>query len=144
MAIDIVKPLKIENPASGGSQTDPFPTEAKPTEDYAAFKGIAFEGLDTHLIEKIGGLILDKHPDSSEKPTYLVNGELDYIEFFNTSTQITSNRLAKVQMSYDVNLNPTTETWYIYSSDGTTVLRTIVKTYTFVNDELTNSTETTS
>lgn len=51
MAIDIVKPLKIENPATGGTQTDVFPTEVTPTQDYIAAKGIAFDGLATKTVD---------------------------------------------------------------------------------------------
>lgn len=50
MALDKVKPLKIENPLNGGVQTDVFPTETTPTVDYLACKGIAFENTDTESI----------------------------------------------------------------------------------------------
>lgn len=48
--VDKVKPLKFENPATGGTETDVFPTEADPTEDYLSAKGIAFENSDTLLV----------------------------------------------------------------------------------------------
>lgn len=48
---DKIKPLKFENPASGGTQVDYLPTEAKPSEDYIAAKGIAFENNDLRLID---------------------------------------------------------------------------------------------
>lgn len=48
---DKVKPLKIENPALGGSETDPFPTEADPNEDYITGKGFAFENNDDRLLD---------------------------------------------------------------------------------------------
>lgn len=51
---DKIKPLKIENPATGGSQTDPFPVEANPTEDYIAAKGTAFENADDKLMDLDG------------------------------------------------------------------------------------------
>jgi len=51
MAVDKVKPLGLENPASGGTQTDPFPTELDPNEDYIAAKGVAFENADNRLID---------------------------------------------------------------------------------------------
>jgi hypothetical protein len=47
---DKIKPLKIENPALGGTETDMFPTEANPTEDLASVKGIAFEDSDNTQI----------------------------------------------------------------------------------------------
>ena len=52
---DKVKPLKIENAATGGTQTDGFPTEADPTQDYLAAKGIAFENSDTRLFDLSAG-----------------------------------------------------------------------------------------
>lgn len=54
MAVDKVKPLKIESSATGGTEDNLFPTEADPTEDYLAAKGIAFENLDTHLVDRVG------------------------------------------------------------------------------------------
>lgn len=48
---DKVKPLKIENPASGGTDTDTGPTETNPNQDYLATKGIAFENADNRLID---------------------------------------------------------------------------------------------
>lgn len=53
MAVDRVKPLKIET-ATDGTQTDPFPVEANPTQDYLASKGIAFENNDNRLIDLDG------------------------------------------------------------------------------------------
>jgi hypothetical protein len=44
----------MENIASGGSQTDPFPTETNPLQDYLASKGIAFENSDTRLLDLDG------------------------------------------------------------------------------------------
>jgi len=49
---DKVKPLKIENSATGGTQNDPFSVETNPTQDYLAAKGIAFENSDTYLMDK--------------------------------------------------------------------------------------------
>lgn len=52
--VDKVKPLKFENPASGGTEADIYPTEADPTEDYLAPKGIALENNDSRLIDLDG------------------------------------------------------------------------------------------
>lgn len=51
---DKVKPLKIENSATGGTQIDPYPTETNPTQDYLATKGIAFENNDNRIIDLDG------------------------------------------------------------------------------------------
>lgn len=53
MAVDKVKPLKMETP-SGGTETDSVPTATDPSEDYLATKGIAFENDDDTRIEKVG------------------------------------------------------------------------------------------
>lgn len=53
--VDKVKPLKIENPATGGTQTDMFPTETNPAADYIATKGIAFENNDGLIIDAQSG-----------------------------------------------------------------------------------------
>ena len=49
--MDIIRPLKLESPASGGTELDMFPTETDPTEDYAVAKGVAIEDTDT-IIDK--------------------------------------------------------------------------------------------
>jgi hypothetical protein len=47
--MDKVKPLKIET-AIDGTQTDPFPVEANPNQDYLATKGISFENtIDKYI-----------------------------------------------------------------------------------------------
>lgn len=51
---DKVKPLKIENPATGGTDTDMTPREMSPSADYAAVKGIAFENNDNSLLDLNG------------------------------------------------------------------------------------------
>lgn len=51
---DKIKPLKIETVSGGGTQNDMFPTEANPTQDYIATKGIAFENNDGRLIDLDG------------------------------------------------------------------------------------------
>lgn len=54
--MDKVKFLKIEQ-SIDGTQSDPFPTEANPQEDYASIKGIAFQNRDDVKIESIGNEI---------------------------------------------------------------------------------------
>ena len=53
MVVDKIKPLKYETPTDG-TEFDFLPTEAKPSEDYIAAKGIAFENDDDIRIEKDG------------------------------------------------------------------------------------------
>lgn len=51
---DKIKPLKIENPSNGGTETDFLPTESNPSEDYVAAKGIALENNDNRIIDLDG------------------------------------------------------------------------------------------
>lgn len=43
MALDRIRPLKIESPDSGGTQEDAFPTDADHNEDYIDMRGIVFQ-----------------------------------------------------------------------------------------------------
>lgn len=52
--VDKVKPLKIENSATGGTQNDMLPVEANPAQDYLAAAGLSLAGLDTILIGNDG------------------------------------------------------------------------------------------
>jgi len=83
-------------------------------------------------------------PTNSQKPVYLGNGEVDYVEVFSSPTQITANRVSKVTMAYDGNLNPTTETWVHFDpADGTTVLKTHTKTHSWVGADYDKTTSVT-
>lgn len=53
--VDKVKPLKLENPSTGGTETDSFPTETNTTEDYLACYGVALENSDSYLIDHTKG-----------------------------------------------------------------------------------------
>ena len=52
--IDKVRPLKIENPAEGGTQTDYMPTETNPSQDYLSAAGIALQDNSTTTIDLDG------------------------------------------------------------------------------------------
>lgn len=52
MAIDKVRPLKLEDPASGGTETDDFPTSLDPSEDNVQCNGIVLEDA-THNDENV-------------------------------------------------------------------------------------------
>ena len=43
MALDRIRPLKIESPSSGGTQEDAFPTDVNHNEDYADLRGMVFQ-----------------------------------------------------------------------------------------------------
>jgi len=42
--VDRVRPLKLENPGSGGTQTDLYPTAANPNQDHLDVRGIVIQG----------------------------------------------------------------------------------------------------
>lgn len=128
--VDKIKPLKLEDTTSGSSFNF-TPTETSPSQDYLATKGIAFENSDSFLIDKIGRELSAKVPTRYAVPTYLGNGEINTISYYNSATFVDANRIAKVTMAYDVNIDPTSEVWVYYDTDGTTVLRTV--TFTFSN-----------
>lgn len=84
-------------------------------------------------------------PTNSQKATYLGDGELDFIEIFSVSTQITANRIARVDFTYDANINPITEVWkHFDTADGTTVLKTFTLTHTWVGDDYDKTTSATT
>lgn len=139
MAIDTVYPLKLETPVEGGTQLDMFPTEANPLQDYLATKGVCFEADKNFFFDKVGRTFSFNHPRTYEKATYLANGEIDYIEFFNSNTFITANRVAKISFTYDVNIDPTAEVVALYDTNGSTILRTITWSHIFSGGDLTQS-----
>ena len=144
MAVDKVKPLKLETSVDG-TENNPFPTETDPTEDYLASKGIAFENLDTFLAKKSGGVLRFQVPDCSQKPIFLANGDVDYVEFFEGATQTTINRRMRVDLTYDTSLNPTVEVWQVFDpADGTTVLETGTLTHTWSGVDYVSSSEVTT
>lgn len=134
---DKIKPLKIESAATGGTQNDGFPTETDPSQDYLATKGIAFENLDTFLIDKIGRTIIERFPDLYHNVTYS-SGDVSNIEFFNSATFITANRVARYDFTYTSG-NITSEVLRIYDTDGTTVLRTYTWAHTYSSGDFVSS-----
>ena len=56
---DFIKPLKIENPAGGGTQVDVYPTEANPSQDYLCGKGLALGATQqVQIYEALGVMLL--------------------------------------------------------------------------------------
>ena len=141
--VDKVKPLKLESSATGGTEDDLFPHEADPSEDYLAAKGISFEGLDTHLAEKIGGVLKFTCPDSSQKANY-TGDSVSSVEMFQGAVQTTINRRARMDATYTGD-DLTTEAWKIYDpANGTTVLRTITLTHTYAANVYQSTAEATT
>lgn len=141
--IDKIKPLKIET-AIDGTQTDPFPTEANPAQDYVAAKGVSFENSDEYYLSKIGRIIESTSPNGSMKVSYNSDGLVSTVEYFEGATQTTPERIAMSTLTYDIDLLPTLETIEVFDADGTTVLRTISNAFEFSDFELVNMEVTTS
>jgi hypothetical protein len=134
--VDRVKPLGIESSSTGGSEDEQIPTEMNPLEDYVAVKGIAFENSDDFRLEKFKRVILESFPLTTQLVTYLGNGDVDYVEYFNSATQINANRIAKITIGYTSG-DPTSETAIIYDTDGTTTSRTITSTFSYTGSDVT-------
>lgn len=130
--VDKVKPLKIENAGTGGAETDVYPTEADPTEDYLSAKGISFGGSDDFLHEILGRALVEKHPALYQSITYVSNN-VTSITYYNSASFITANRIAKSDMTYSSN-NLTQEILTIYDTNGTSILRTYTYTHTYVSN----------
>ncbi len=129
--VDKVKPLCFEE-LTDGSQLDFIPTEADPTQDYGSLKGISFENLDNFLVDKIGRAIVELFPSLYQEAVY-TSDTLTALNFYNSSSFITANRIARYDLTYTSN-NLTSEVLSIYDTNGTTVLRTYTWTHTYSSD----------
>lgn len=136
---DKVKPLGFENSALGGTESLPTPTEIDPSEDFLAAKGMAFENSDSFLVQKLGRIITGSFPHVTTKIGYLGNGDVDYVEFFNSASQVTANRIARVDLTYSSG-DPATEAWKVYDTNGTTILETTTLTYSYSSGDIDNVT----
>lgn len=77
-------------------------------------------------------------PTTSQAPIFALDGTLTSVTFYTGPIQIVANRMAKIELTYDIDLNPATETLTLYSLvNGTTILKTVTKTYTFTTGILT-------
>ncbi len=132
--VDLVRPLKLEN-------GDFVPTETKPNEDYLNALGMAFGLDDSFIMDKIGRVIAEKYPNLYQSASYNVDKTVNYVELYNSNNFITANRIARYDVSYNVNLTPSSETLKIYDTDGTTILRTFTTTYTYSGVDLVSSSE---
>lgn len=55
--MDVVRPLKFENPGSGGTQFDYFPTEVNESEDYTIQHGVMIDNQNTFINRNVNGEI---------------------------------------------------------------------------------------
>lgn len=82
MAVDRIKPLKLESPDSGGVETDDFPTSLNANEDFVDCRGVAIQNDtsndDAVLISRdaFGNLTFLDVANTVKTLTDLVNGGL--------------------------------------------------------------------
>lgn len=125
MAIDKIKPLKIENPSNGGTQTDPYPTETNPAQDYLSAKGLALEGNEVAVISGLSGVMNFQDSIQTSQIT-LTQLRTAINNTFNNSTNgfVSTNVQAAIEEAR--NTNP-----YSYVT-STTAVSTSSTTYTTV------------
>lgn len=94
---DKVKPLGLESPSNGGSESYPVPTELDPTEDYVSAKGLSLENRDDALINLQGSSIGFVDPVSGTHPFKSLKSQ-DYClqTPLNPFIQVTSDTFAVV------------------------------------------------
>lgn len=102
--VDKVKPLKIENPALGGTELDLFPREADPSEDYLSAKGVALEDNDNTVIFGDSGIMKFQDTDEITPLTLsdLANRlplEFGSVEDASVSTTTSNNFVTKITTS---------------------------------------------
>ena len=87
--VDRVKPLKLEN-TTDGTETNRFPTETDPTEDYLACKGLALENSNGTLVYGDSGVL--KFKDTEKTTAHSLDNILDaeFEDFSPTGTTLTS------------------------------------------------------
>ena len=102
--------------------------------------------LNTYIGENIQD-ILDRLYGATESTavSYNADGTINYVTGYSTANQITANRIYRTDFTYDADLYPATESLKLYSlTDGTTILKTIVVTYTFSSGNLITTTQVTT
>jgi hypothetical protein len=78
--IDRVQPLKLEDPGTGGGETDQFPTELNPQEDHLECAGVVFDDVshrdETTRVWRDGADLkfLDQNNPTAHTLSYLLAG----------------------------------------------------------------------
>lgn len=91
--------------------------------------------------------ILDRIFGATESTavSYSADGTVNYLTGYSRADQVTANRIYRVDFTYDASLYPATESLKIYSlTDGTTILKTIIVSYTWSSGNLITTTQVTS
>lgn len=70
--------------------------------------------------------------------SYLGNGNVEYIEYFDSLTKITANRIARTDFTFNGDLTVATEELKIYADNGTTITKTYLWTYEYTDENLTS------
>ena len=179
---DRTRPLKIETPTEGGSQTDGFPTEVNPNQDgvdaNAYFLQNATSADSKVFVDRdntdqgmrftdplVGTKKLNRLISNALTDTQSHQALLDIIHFLDdgpgdgwpsgavrvrnntapngtgwvwyTSTALTA-RIIDLTITYAAgSIVPATKVWRLYAANGTTVVRTVTDTLTYVGPILT-------
>lgn len=110
MANDLIKPLKIESIASGGSANDMLPTEASPTGDLLAVGGLALSGsLNITVSYDTGGNVVFADQNQSS----ITLSQLRYAKGLDDATGIVDVSAAAAPTVGQIltATNSTTATW---------------------------------
>jgi hypothetical protein len=78
-------------------------------------------------------------PANSQKVTYLGGGDVDFVEIFNSASQVTANRRAKILLAYSGG-KVSTETISLFDTNGTSVLKTVTLTHSYSGDDYQSTT----
>ncbi len=135
--MDRVRPLKYESPSTGGTQTNEYPTELNPSEDYISAKGVSFGPDPNFVIDMIGRAIVSSFPQLYQNISYS-GGDVSSIDFYNSENFIVANRVARVELTYTFG-NISSEVLKIYDTNGSTILRTYTWTHVYSGGDISSS-----
>lgn len=94
--------------------------------------------LKTGVSDTAWELQFDPNQNNSQKVVYNVDGTPNYIEFFNSLTQITANRIARYDFVYNIVGDLASDSLKLYLQNGTSVVITLTSTYTYTGIDLTS------
>lgn len=153
--VDKVKPLKLEDNI-GGSQIDQTPTEATPSQDYLAARGLAINNLDSTLIDtdSTGTVQFTDPTIGVRKVLYDLSVDSGARTSYQEAT-ITSNRItalitwtsaAKTQKIYEENYtftgNVVTQVIKKQYNSAGTLIQTLTENLTYSGNTFSNLTAT--
>jgi len=159
MALDKVKPLKLESADTGGTQNDEFPTSLNQHEDYVECRGVVLDDAtrsdestviareDTDMLFKDGNnpayVTLTQLLEHKTLIHFIDEGPADGFTSGATKTvtgtlfptnilwsRADTTKLVEQSITW-TGIKPTTIQWKLYAADGATVLVTVTDTISF-------------